>query len=102
MKRREFSGRFAMAFSFKTAQRAMSTADMPKVKGEFRPKTCRLFWASSMSGAICVASRPMQSGEAAVRWASVLILFSKALSPQSFRSCAQLLSTSKDIYGYFP
>jgi hypothetical protein len=40
--------------------------------------------------------------EATVRWASMLAVFSKALSPQSFRSCAQLLSTSKDIYGYFP
>ena len=40
--------------------------------------------------------------EATVRWASMLAVFSNALSPQSFRSCAQLLSTSKDIYGYFP
>jgi hypothetical protein len=40
--------------------------------------------------------------EAYRQWASMLAVFSKALGPQSFRSCAQLLSTSKDIYGYFP
>ena len=45
--------------------------------------------------AVTLMSYAASLAEATVRWASMLAVFSKALSPQSFRSCAQLLSTSK-------
>jgi len=83
--------------------RAMSAWSLMTLSG-YRPKLksrsatlLPLWWKP-----VRLMSYAASLAEATVRWASMLAVFSKALSPQSFRSCAQLLSTSKDIYGYFP